>query len=1037
MQSPPTAPQTHPELAALLEEQHHRIISAWLELLNDAWGEGDPRTTAFRAGLADRLDLLSCLIQSLLTGSVAENFINAIVERLQLSQVSLADFLEEKSCLLTIINEVISDATEMKINRRGIMLPFLRMQQMSDRILARSAIVYEQVIKHGGRAFCQIDDEGVIIYANPEMLRLSGTASLAGQPLAPLFDKQDHEFISQALAPRPTPTPMLRVLTLQPALADPIPVGIELAPIMILDRHVGGYASMVDISGPMAGLHQVMEQTPLGIIRINAKHEVTYANPRAREMTGATGPVRGIPVERLFPDPKNLAIFQREARKRFENGQPSEYPVEITRIDDGRPVPVMIAATPERDPRGTIIGSMAIIRSMELEKANEDINFLIATCLNTEELVHKVAAVIGGVCPFDMLTVSVYSKKLHHVRSLFSQPKQQSRFRWWLMPPGLSRWVQSKQNDYIDDLEDFLAGPEWVELRQAPEIAALVQSGLHSITRCLVWDREEGEETRLVASLALFRQGKRAFSAEDRKRLKSLPLVKTVLAALHLEEKRKLAFRFDLVKKIFNACDDMKNVADLITADLVAFYGWNNVSIFRIDEKKGKFCLLSQKAKDNDAKYLLPPDYEQPFDQGVLGQVWMSGKPVFTGNVRNDPHIKPHYVNKYKGESNSELCMPIMALGMPFWLINIEDPLENAFSSDEVAELQLVHGEIGAILERAFQHHFLQETLKYASDAILVIDSAWRIRRFNPAVKKLLGYPDTEMDSLSLETLFVDQGIPQWLKQGKQIPGQETELRHQNGETVTVYLSTTELPPEIGGMVLIARDLRAVKRLEELDYLGKLYYEIAVQTKTPLSLLFSWLKRMQGELSPEERRDTLGKAIKQLRKLTLTYDRLALYDKEQGLVPYQPLLFDIGEILELLPEEFPRTEWQKVVVEQERNLPLLRGDLFQLSFCLETILSYLLRTASEEGVVTLRVGRQEDKLVVALRGSVPELPDSAAELGTQASVQLTETIADMALGDKVIRSFVVNQGGTYALVREGNDLVFTIELKSSPERSML
>ena len=543
----------------------------------------------------------------------------------------------------------------------------------------------------------RVDDNGVIVYANPEMLRLVGCETLVNRPLALLFDEQDREFISTALAPRPVTTPMLRVLHLTPASGVLLPVGIELAPIVISGRHHGGYASMVDISGPMASMFQVMEQTPLGIIKINTRHEVTYANPCACEISGVAGDMKGIPIESLFPDRKNREILAREVRKRFENGRPSEYPVEITRLDDGRRIPVMIAATPERDSRGTIIGSMAIVRSMELEKATERINHHIATCLDTEDLLQKVTGEIAAVCPFDMVSIAGYSKKLHHVRSLFTYPKLKTRFRWWLMPLGLSKWVQNRASDYIEDLDEFLSRPEWLELRKSPEIEGLLLGGLHSIARCPVWDREEGDGARLVASLTLFRRGKGAFSKEDRRRLKSLPLDKAILVALHLEEKRKLTFRFNLIKKIFAACDDMKKVADLITSELEGFYGWNNVSIFRIDEKVKVFRLLSQKAKDDDEKYLLPPNYTQPFEVGVLGQVWMTGKPIFSGNIKKDLNIKEHYQRGYERESNSELCVPIMACGRPLWLINIEDPLENAFSSDEVEELQVVHGEIGDI----------------------------------------------------------------------------------------------------------------------------------------------------------------------------------------------------------------------------------------------------------------------------------------------------------------------------------------------------
>lgn len=1032
LQSYLTVPEKHPEVARFINDRRGNIKAISKNFLATAKETDD-------VGEID--NLLSCLIESVFTGSVAEASLHTLIDRLHQPESSIADFLLATSCLMMAINSTINAEPDVLAKGREQILPWLHLQNITARILQTTGIVYERVVKHGGRAFCQVDEHGMIVYANPEMLRLVGRETIVNHSLAAFFDEHDRQVISAALAPGATTAPKVVGLNLTSVDGVRIPVGIELAPITIFGHYQGGYASMVDISGPMATMTQVMEQTPLGILRINTRNEITYANPRAREMSGAAGELKGHAIEELFPDKENLAKLEKEVQKRFKSGKSSEYPIEITRLDNGQRLPVMIAATPERDAKGTIIGSLAIIRSLDLERAAERINYHIATCLDTQELLQKFTEEIGKVCPFDRVSISVYSKKLHHVRSIFSAPKTTQRYRWWLLPPGVRQWIQNRDSDEILDLETFISRPEWQELQENSEVQALLQAKLFSIIRCPVLDIEDQQGSRLVASITFYRRGKNAFTEGDKTRLKSLPLVKTILATLHLEQKRKLSFRFNLIKKIFASCDDMKAVADLITSELVEFYGWNNVSIFRIDERDQvfRFYLLSQKAKDDDPNYLLPPEYKQRFDQGVLSYVYETGQAIFTGNVHGDENVKGHYLEGYKRESNSELCVPIMADGKAFWLMNIEDPQENAFSSDEVEELQVVLGEIGVILERAFQHHFLQEILEHTSDAIIVTDNAWKTRGANPAVGKLLGYSNAEMKSISLEKLFVKQGDWQWLIKGGQIPGQEIQLSHKNGTVLGAFLSTFELPQEVGGgTVLIARDLSLIKRLEELDFLGKLYYELAIQTKTPLSLLFSWIKRLQGEVSPADRQDTLAKALKQLRKLTLTYDRLVLYDKIGGFVPFQPLLIDISEILELLPGEFPESEWQKVVVNVEQEIPLLRADIFQLTFCIETIISYLLRTACEDGQVTINVSHHDGRIIVKLVGILPELPEAAVDIGTQASAHLTETISDMALGDNVIRAFVKNhQGAIYSRENKGDVSEYTIELKAAEERSLL
>jgi K+-sensing histidine kinase KdpD len=225
--------------------------------------------------------------------------------------------------------------------------------------------------------------------------------------------------------------------------------------------------------------------------------------------------------------------------------------------------------------------------------------------------------------------------------------------------------------------------------------------------------------------------------------------------------------------------------------------------------------------------------------------------------------------------------------------------------------------------------------------------------------------------------------------------------------------------------------------MEELDYLGKLYHEIAIQTKTPLSLLFSWLKRLKGDISAERKKDILSNALRQLRKLTLTYDRLALYDKQEGLVPYNPILFDISDLLEMVRHEFPSMDWERILLECDRDIPLVRGDMFQIIFCLESILSFLLRCAGEEQRIHVAAGFTDDKVFIKIRGNVPELPAEATGTETKPTARLSETLADMALGEKVIDTFINNQGGRYHSFRNGTEMEFSIELKSTSKRSLI
>lgn len=1028
-------------LSSFLAENRSHILERWRRELKDSGEINGPSLTAFVAGITANHDLLQLLTTSFVTGNVDEEISGAIVNRLRLPEVSIGSFLSERSILLSTILHLATDKQGNELDSQEITRLCLQLQHLVDDILNKTAVIYEHVVENGGRSFCQVDTEGIIKYVNPALLDLIGDKEIIGLPLVSLFEEQHHADIEKALLPVPGASPSLRALTIRSADNVQISVGTELAPIIVEGVHKGGYASMVNITDSVKGTYQLMEHSPLGILKINTDLDIVYTNTRARDLVGAQTDMRGESIEKLFPPGINLEILRRELRRRFEEGLASEYPAEIQHQQEDRLVPVMIAATPERNADGTIIGSMAIIRSRETEQAIQNINDFIVTCPTTDELLEQVSREVRNICSYELITILEYSKNLGHLRCIYTFPKEQQqdsqRIRWWIMPQSVQEWQSSRAGDDIQDLEEFLSRPEWAKLRGIPELEMFLQRGLHSVMRFPIWDLDEDNNSRLVATISLYRHGKGAFSAKEKEQLSMLPLEKAVLAAIHLEEKKRITFRFTLFREILNACDNMQTAADLITSQIANFYQWNNVSIFRIDEKAKVFRLLSQKALANNPAFLLPDDYTQPLDEGIMGRVWHTATRIFSGDVKNDPSIQGDYLDIYKRETNSELCMPLKAKEKIFWVMNIEDPQVNAFSSDEIEELEVLHDEMTAVLGRAFEYHLLHETLRHSSDGILVTDCMWRVIRSNPAFKRLLGYGETELHGVSLQALFEDPEIIESLQAGKEFPGKEVTMLRRSGATREVLLSSAKLPPEVGGTILVLKDLSILKKMEELDYLGKLYYEIAIQTKTPLSLLFSWLKRLKGDISNERKDNILASAMQQLRKLTLTYDRLALYDKETGLVPYNPVLFDIGEVLEIVQQELPAMEWSRIVLEWASDVPLVRGDMFQIVFCLESILSYLLRSAGEHTKVRIDAGCANDMVFLKIRGNVPEIPEEATGGRAQSAARISETLADMALGEKVIETFIANHEGHYSSFRNGSEMEFNIELKSSSKRSLI
>jgi K+-sensing histidine kinase KdpD len=244
------------------------------------------------------------------------------------------------------------------------------------------------------------------------------------------------------------------------------------------------------------------------------------------------------------------------------------------------------------------------------------------------------------------------------------------------------------------------------------------------------------------------------------------------------------------------------------------------------------------------------------------------------------------------------------------------------------------------------------------------------------------------------------------------------------------------MPAELGGVVFIAKDLSLLKRLDELQHLNKMFQEVAVQTRPSLSLVFSWLRRLKEKSTDPGAAETMEKVLKQLRKVELTYDRLMLGGQEKRISSSEKMLLDPSEILERIRSELPEVELARIEWMVAPDVPLLRGDPFQLCFCLESILSYLMRFLPEEEKIHLRVDEEENQVVLRVEGFFPRRPSEAEGKETGADF-LSRTRMDMALGENIIRAFVDNHDGRYHdPVQKGKKLAFRIDLPAEGKRSL-
>jgi hypothetical protein len=177
----------------------------------------------------------------------------------------------------------------------------------------------------------------------------------------------------------------------------------------------------------------------------------------------------------------------------------------------------------------------------------------------------------------------------------------------------------------------------------------------------------------------------------------------------------------------------------------------------------------------------------------------------------------------------------------------------------------------------------------------------------------------------------------------------------------------------------------------------------------------------------------MAKTLQQLRKIELTFNRLAMYDQSKAGdtdVPYNEMLFDFDEIRDSLKEAFPTSEMERIRWSVSGDDHYLRGDPFLITFCFETIFSYLLRFLPDEKRIEMGAVYGKNGLQVAIRGYYPGAPGESGD--PSSSRLMAQTLMDMALGEKIVQSFIQMGGGLYhPHRRRDNRIEFSFDLPTA------
>jgi len=144
-------------------------------------------------------------------------------------------------------------------------------------------------------------------------------------------------------------------------------------------------------------------------------------------------------------------------------------------------------------------------------------------------------------------------------------------------------------------------------------------------------------------------------------------------------------------------------------------------------------------------------------------------------------------------------------------------------------------------------------------------------------------------------------------------------------------------------------------------------------------------------------------------------------------VPYNEVVLSLAEVLAAIKRDLCEGDLNSIEFECPEALPPVRGDLFQLWFCLITVLSYLLRFVPEERRIRVAVAARNGQLRTEIHGFLPKPAADQAASGERLAVAKVET--DVALAREVIEKFIANHHGRFEMLRDSDaEVRFIMEL---------
>jgi PAS domain S-box-containing protein len=949
------------------------------------------------------------LLEQALAATDVTNIVQALASWLQRPNYSVVQLFRDAADIREQIGRAGKAVEPLLAN-------WAKLERTMGESLALASTANEKFVESTVHAFCEINEKAVIVSANQKMFELM--PDCIGRSLADCFGKNAQE-VREDLASGQRRLYQLSLDT----MGRPRPVLAEFGTYESEGRR-GGFALLVDLKEAAEAEHRALEAAPYGMMKVDAQQCVADANQALLDLIGVSAQdALGRDPREFLADEDSRAIVTQQFEERRQ-GRGGLYELTL-KTKNGRKVRVRITSHPSYDAAGQFAGMLASVVPIEAELARKELARLVATETHYERLFDGVIEIVRRFVPFDWADLSLYTEDRDFVLSVCRDPNPQPNrankpktdepesaraygMRWFEVKPAYRRWID-QECPYFPDLKAFLEetadGRKLLE--EDEDMQRAVDEGRRAVIAFPVRGQARGKE-QIIGALSLQSKHAGIYNADTKAVLKSLALEQPLQAIFNARDQAENKFKSDLLGKA-TAATNLAGIANLIVSEIARFYHFQNVSIFKINELRGHFNLLAQQLGPQGG-IPFPQDYFQPLAEGLLGLCYHD-KRVVNLRDRNDKKSKEARIYKKVSETTvSELCIPIKLRERLLWILNLEDSRRNAFYTPEITTLQEIVGKIGAMIDRLFEVNVFLEVLQAFPEAVLIAKTDGNVLLGNDHAASLLSVDDA-FEGLNLRR-FLSEDDYNTAVSGRNAPEWMTSVTGADKRRTPVLMSKFLLSEEYDHVIIVLKDVSELQWRTDLQRLTAALSEASAQVRVPLSLVSSFVQQIGRKTSKPEFKDLASKAVSQLHRVELTYDRVfGSYDAGQ-LPSAQRITIDINQAISDIVEKLPESDRATIRVTFSKRVASVRADPYRVVFALESMLTYLLRARASASAITVEVRRASGEIEVVMTG-----PVERTDVNGALEKIVESTRMDIALGEPLLERIAAECGGSFSRQR--------------------